>query len=178
MMKEVELKYRTEVTELVDKYCRMIQNPDFLKLICFKEIEISIKKLKNMCYRKIDEFFKEQYQLMKMNKIMKEETQNSSGKNPNQQSSSNSDTFDSNSGSGNGTGTTNPGNNGGKSEAMSENLKKTKKLAKFAANVLKEWFNDHLEDPYPSKEEKILLASKTNLTMRQVNFFLCFFLCL
>lgn len=164
-MKEVESKFRMEVTELVGRYCRMIKNSEFLKMICFKEIEISIQKLKEICFRKINEFFKEQYQLMKINKIMKEETE-SEGKNRNQQSSSNSDTFDSNSGSGG-----NGGNNGGQSEAMSENLKKTKKLAKYASNVLKEWFNDHLEDPYPSKEQKIMLASKTNLTMRQVRIF-------
>lgn len=163
-MKEVEAKYRSEVTDLVEKYCKMIQDREFLKLICFKEIEVSIQKLKSICFRKINEFFREQYQLMKINKIMKEETE-SSGKNRNQ-SSSNSEEFDSNSGSGNGNGNR---NNGGKSDAMSETLKKTKKLAKYASNILKEWFNDHLEDPYPSKEEKIMLASKTNLTMRQVN---------
>lgn len=130
--------------------------------------------MKEICFRKINEFFKEQYQLMKINKIMKEETNSPKDRN---QSSSNSDTFDSGSGSGNGTGNGNTvTNEGGKSEAMSENLKKTKKMAKYASNILKEWFTEHIEDPYPSKEEKIMLASKTNLTLRQVNIFCSFFL--
>jgi len=35
--------------------------------------------------------------------------------------------------------------------------------------MLRRWFNDHLEDPYPSQEEKIFLAKKTDLSIAQVN---------
>ena len=163
-MKEVESKYRAEVNTLVEKYCETIQSEEFLELTSFKEIEVYINKLKNICFRKINEFFKEQYQLLKINNIIKEETNSSQRIRNNQSSSNNSDEIDSHSGSNSNT------KNGkeGKS-AVSETRKSNGKLAKYAGNILKQWFNDHIDDPYPTKEEKIMLASKTNLTERQVN---------
>lgn len=56
---------------------------------------------------------------------------------------------------------------GGGNSAESEG-KISNKLPKYASKILKEWFCTHLDDPYPSKEEKIMLASKTNLNIRQV----------
>jgi hypothetical protein len=36
-------------------------------------------------------------------------------------------------------------------------------------DVLREWLENHLENPYPAEEEKELLMNKTQLTMSQIN---------
>ena len=58
----------------------------------------------------------------------------------------------------------------GKSVA-SDTSHRANKLPRYAQNILKEWFSDHLDDPYPTKEEKIMLASKTSLSLRQVSIY-------
>jgi hypothetical protein len=47
--------------------------------------------------------------------------------------------------------------------------KKRKALPKKAAEVLSNWFFEHLNDPYPSEEEKSMLAAAGGLTITQVN---------
>jgi hypothetical protein len=47
--------------------------------------------------------------------------------------------------------------------------KKRKALPKKAAEVLSNWFFEHLNDPYPSEEEKSILAAAGGLTITQVN---------
>ena len=42
-------------------------------------------------------------------------------------------------------------------------------LSSDARNVLKAWVDEHIEDPYPSIEEKQVLAQKGNLSIKQVN---------
>lgn len=39
-----------------------------------------------------------------------------------------------------------------------------------ARNILNEWFEDHLADPYPSEAEKKDLADECNITLLQVNY--------
>jgi len=48
--------------------------------------------------------------------------------------------------------------------------KKRKTLSKKATDHLNHWFFDHLNDPYPSEEEKTILASATGLTIPQINY--------
>lgn len=48
-----------------------------------------------------------------------------------------------------------------------------KHFPKFAKKILEEWFKNHQNDPYPSEEDKIVLASMTNLTQRQINNWFC-----
>ncbi|KOO53578.1 knotted1-like homeodomain protein liguleless4a [Chrysochromulina tobinii] len=38
-----------------------------------------------------------------------------------------------------------------------------------ARRVLKTWVEDHLEDPYPSVQDKQQLGAATQLTMKQIN---------
>lgn len=47
--------------------------------------------------------------------------------------------------------------------------KKRRSLSKKATEVLNNWFFNHLNDPYPSDEEKMMLASLCGLTLNQVN---------
>jgi len=42
-------------------------------------------------------------------------------------------------------------------------------LSKEATLALNEWFFEHLHDPYPTEEEKLLLASRFGLTIVQIN---------
>jgi hypothetical protein len=150
-----------------------------------KEVESVTESINVVITKKINEFFKTQFELLKLNNMMRninsptnqgqtdgspkpncEDAQNpkanKNSKNKNQQSSSNnSNEIDSNSGS----------NSDLKKEgksAVSETRKGGKKLPRYASNMLKEWFCDHIDDPYPTKEEKIMLASKTNLSLRQI----------
>lgn len=44
----------------------------------------------------------------------------------------------------------------------------TNKLPKSASKILNQWLSDHIDDPYPTQEEKVLLASKTRLSIRQI----------
>jgi len=48
--------------------------------------------------------------------------------------------------------------------------KKRKTLSKKATDHLNHWFFDHLNDPYPSEEEKTILASATGLRIAQINY--------
>lgn len=43
------------------------------------------------------------------------------------------------------------------------------KLPKEARQVLKSWFIEHIEDPYPSAEEKERLAKDAGINLKQVN---------
>jgi len=47
--------------------------------------------------------------------------------------------------------------------------KKRRALPKKAAESLSNWFFEHLNDPYPSEEEKSILAAAGGLTITQVN---------
>jgi len=47
--------------------------------------------------------------------------------------------------------------------------KKRRALPKKAAESLSNWFFEHLNDPYPSEEEKSILAAQGGLTITQVN---------
>lgn len=161
---------------LIEKYCKFVKTESYLQLTTMKEVEQVTLSMKMVIIQKINQFIKSHFELLKLNNLMakggsedshsnllKESTnhdtdnaQNNSnnGKNPNKSSSNNSNEIDSNSGT----------NSDGKKEgqsATSETRKEGKKLPKYASNMLKEWFLGHLDDPYPTKEEKIMLASKT-----------------
>ncbi|OLL25407.1 Homeobox protein PKNOX1 [Neolecta irregularis DAH-3] len=43
-------------------------------------------------------------------------------------------------------------------------------LPKHVTTLLKNWLNDHIDHPYPTEEEKIMLATETNLTLNQASF--------
>lgn len=47
--------------------------------------------------------------------------------------------------------------------------KKRKALPKKASEALNQWFYEHLHDPYPTEEEKSILAAAGGLTITQVN---------
>jgi len=50
-----------------------------------------------------------------------------------------------------------------------QSKRKRRSLSKKATEVLNNWFFDHIKDPYPSDEEKTLLASQCFLTLNQIN---------
>lgn len=43
-----------------------------------------------------------------------------------------------------------------------------RKLPRSASKILNQWITDHMGDPYPTQEEKVLLASRTRLSLRQI----------
>jgi len=43
------------------------------------------------------------------------------------------------------------------------------KLPRNAKRVLQNWYQTHMEDPYPSYEEKMMITKEANITMKQVN---------
>lgn len=47
--------------------------------------------------------------------------------------------------------------------------KRRRSLSKRATDLLNQWFFDHINDPYPSDEEKSMLAAQCVLSMSQVN---------
>ncbi|KAF2085500.1 hypothetical protein K490DRAFT_9415, partial [Saccharata proteae CBS 121410] len=42
-------------------------------------------------------------------------------------------------------------------------------LPKEATTVLKQWFEDHKDSPYPSEDEKTALCERTGLSLNQVS---------
>jgi len=50
-----------------------------------------------------------------------------------------------------------------------QSRKKRRTLPKKATEGLSTWFFEHINDPYPSEEEKTMLASAGGLTITQVN---------
>ncbi len=46
-------------------------------------------------------------------------------------------------------------------------------LPKEAVNELNNWFESHINHPYPTTEEKSVLANKYGITFKQVNSWLC-----
>jgi len=50
-----------------------------------------------------------------------------------------------------------------------QSKKRRRSLSKRATDVLNQWFFDHINDPYPSDEEKSMLAAQCVLSMNQVN---------
>eukprot|EP01112_Ceratiomyxa_fruticulosa_P020664 TRINITY_DN7119_c0_g1_i1.p1 TRINITY_DN7119_c0_g1~~TRINITY_DN7119_c0_g1_i1.p1 ORF type:complete len:404 (+),score=77.50 TRINITY_DN7119_c0_g1_i1:435-1646(+) len=47
--------------------------------------------------------------------------------------------------------------------------KRRRSLSKRATEILSHWFFDHINDPYPSDEEKAMLAAQCVLSLNQVN---------
>jgi len=52
---------------------------------------------------------------------------------------------------------------------FNQTKKKKRSLPKKASDMLSNWFYDHLSDPYPSEEEKTMMAATCGLTMTQIN---------
>jgi len=50
-----------------------------------------------------------------------------------------------------------------------QSIKRRRSLSKRATDLLNQWFFDHINDPYPSDEEKSMLAAQCVLSMNQVN---------
>eukprot|EP01016_Furgasonia_blochmanni_P054365 TRINITY_DN8951_c0_g1_i4.p1 TRINITY_DN8951_c0_g1~~TRINITY_DN8951_c0_g1_i4.p1 ORF type:complete len:137 (-),score=12.03 TRINITY_DN8951_c0_g1_i4:783-1193(-) len=42
------------------------------------------------------------------------------------------------------------------------------KISKHSVTILRNWFTEHFDDPYPKYHEKIQLASKTGMSVEQV----------
>lgn len=47
--------------------------------------------------------------------------------------------------------------------------KKRRQLSKQATEILTNWFYAHINDPYPTEEEKQMLAAKCVLSINQIN---------
>ena len=56
-----------------------------------------------------------------------------------------------------------------RAQYIAENGRKKKKLPQRATRLLNEWFEEHLDNPYPTEEEKKLLSSCCDITVEQVS---------
>ena len=52
----------------------------------------------------------------------------------------------------------------------SRNRRRRGNLPKHITDLLRSWFQDHLDHPYPSEEEKQMFIAQTNLTINQVGY--------
>ena len=184
-MKVIEKDYRGSFTELTERFLQSLQHQDLLQMNTIKELDKLVQVMRGIIIKKIDDFFRTQFQIFKLNYLLQlsnaEQSPNQKGSNKSkeadnslknqgglnqdkkQSSSNNSREIDSNSGSNSDL------KKEDRSSAVSDNTKnkdESKKLPKYASNILREWFTDHINDPYPTKGEKIMLASKTNLSLR------------
>lgn len=50
----------------------------------------------------------------------------------------------------------------------SKNKRRRGNLPKPTTEILKKWFHEHLDHPYPSEEDKQMFMTRTNLTISQV----------
>ena len=48
--------------------------------------------------------------------------------------------------------------------------RKRSNLPKESTDIMKRWFEDHLDNPYPSEEEKKYFAAKAGINLTQVRF--------
>lgn len=48
--------------------------------------------------------------------------------------------------------------------------RKRSNLPKESTDIMKRWFEDHLDNPYPSEEEKKYFAAKAGINLTQVSF--------
>ena len=56
-----------------------------------------------------------------------------------------------------------------RAQYIAENGRKKKKLPQRATKLLNEWFEQHLDHPYPTEEEKKLFSSRCDITVEQVS---------
>ena len=56
-----------------------------------------------------------------------------------------------------------------RAQYIAENGRKKKKLPQKATKLLNEWFEQHMDHPYPTEEEKKLLSSRCDITVEQVS---------
>ena len=55
-------------------------------------------------------------------------------------------------------------------EAAAQKTRKGRtKISKHSVTILRNWFTEHFDDPYPTNHEKILLANKTGMSVEQVS---------
>lgn len=60
-------------------------------------------------------------------------------------------------------------NFGAHGETMdSRNKRRRGNLPKPVTDILRTWFHDHLDHPYPSEEDKQIFIARTGLTISQV----------
>jgi hypothetical protein len=53
-------------------------------------------------------------------------------------------------------------------DTNAQNRKRRGNLPRHITDILRTWFHDHLEHPYPTEDEKQILVARTNLTIAQV----------
>jgi len=53
-------------------------------------------------------------------------------------------------------------------ELASVKARKRSNLPKESTDVMKKWFDDHMDNPYPSEEEKKMFAAKACISLTQV----------
>ncbi len=144
---------------------------DNVQYITMRELQIYLEKLEKTIAKRICEFVQKQIEVLRLNQIINDEIESpQEAANTSSQSNGTSNPqtnqlqeMESNFGSTNSNELKKELNNTTNSEPSNLN-----KLPKFATKILHQWLCDHLEDPYPTIEEKMLLSAKTKLSLRQV----------
>lgn len=159
--------------------------------ISMKDLQIYFDQIRDVLNLRINQFINNQVEALKLNELINKEIKSppgvSSNSNSNQANSqasneTNSANYrrspqNSNSNQLGEMESSNFGSSFGSQEMKNkaDNLKTTHseptqshKFPRYASRVLNQWLLDHLEDPFPTAEEKMLLSAKTKISLRQV----------
>lgn len=137
-------------SQLLNKFSILLQSNRLLEVCTLKEFDLILKSFRKIFEKKINEFFLAQYERYKINSIgfigLKPATPeiiNVEGEEKQMSDQKKSS-----------------------SEIVAKKVRK--QFSHTATQMLREWFIDHLDDPYPFQEEKKFLASRTGLTQKQI----------
>ena len=159
--------------KLFGTYKATLASKEYIRVSSFVDFTRSVEKLRQIALKKADNFFKETLQNTKLEAIEQQadskeprESDNNNNTNNNSQTLDNIDTL----------------NNSEPHSVVKDTQKmakaiaksktktkaKTRTLGQKSVKILNQWFYDHLDDPYPSRQEKTDLARMAGLKVKQV----------
>ena len=170
-VEEIKTEYKAKVLDMLN---HLGDRKESIQYISMKELQIHMQKLEHTILKRISEFTQKQIEVFRLNQIINDEISSpqeavGTSSQSNNQSNPNSNQIqemESNFGSMNSNELKKDNNVTTNSEPSNLN-----KLPKFATKILNQWLRDHIDDPYPTIDEKMLLSAKTKLSIRQVGLF-------
>jgi len=150
------------VREKITSINGSLASSDYSNFASFEEIRVSVLNIQELIKKNIQKFMNSQAEMLKLNQLIDSNiTFESNWRNKKSKKVENENEFDSNESQNCNRRST----EGGSAETVHTKLPR---LSRFTSKLLAEWFKNHIEDPYPNFEEKVMLASKTNTSVKQV----------
>lgn len=169
-MDELKREYKSKTQSVLRELAERTTNIEFITM---KELQLFLERLEKAIHKRVCDYVQKQIEVFRLNQIVNDEIDS-----PHETRGASSQTqvltqglsnqlpdIESNLGSVNSNELKKDINNTTNSEPANLN-----KLPKLATKILNQWLCDHIDDPYPTIEEKMLLAAKTKLSLRQVGF--------